>query len=91
MMTGALSSTAGGHVSKDRSRPYQSEPSTTWLKIKNPESPGVRRFRRPHLACAGRTPCLAFTSAAATGRDLPPSMTEQTDGGWKFGKRVADA
>ena len=33
-----------GVVSKDRSRPYRSGPSKTWIKVKNPEAPGVRRF-----------------------------------------------
>ena len=33
-----------GIVSKDRTRPYRSGPSKTWLKIKNPKSPGVLRF-----------------------------------------------
>jgi bifunctional non-homologous end joining protein LigD len=33
-----------GIVSKDRTRPYRSGPSKTWLKIKNPDAPGVRRF-----------------------------------------------
>jgi len=33
-----------GIVSKDRSRPYRSGRSKTWLKIKNPQAPGVRRF-----------------------------------------------
>ncbi len=33
-----------GIVSKDRTRPYQSGPSKTWLKIKNPAAPGVTRF-----------------------------------------------
>ena len=33
-----------GIVSKDRSRPYKSGPSKTWIKVKNPEAPGVRRF-----------------------------------------------
>ena len=30
-----------GIVSKDRSRLYRSGPSKTWIKIKNPEAPGV--------------------------------------------------
>jgi ATP-dependent DNA ligase len=33
-----------GIVSKDRTRPYRSGPSKTWLKIKNPQAPGVLRF-----------------------------------------------
>ena len=33
-----------GIVSKDRSRPYKSGPSKTWIKVKNPEAPGVQRF-----------------------------------------------
>ena len=33
-----------GIVSKDRTRPYKSGPSKTWIKVKNPEAPGVRRF-----------------------------------------------
>jgi ATP-dependent DNA ligase len=33
-----------GIVSKDRSRPYKSGPSKTWIKVKNPEAPVVRRF-----------------------------------------------
>ena len=33
-----------GIVSKDRSRPYRSGPSKTWIKVKNPKAPGVRRF-----------------------------------------------
>jgi bifunctional non-homologous end joining protein LigD len=33
-----------GIVSKDRRRPYQSGRSKTWLKIKNPQAPGVTRF-----------------------------------------------
>jgi bifunctional non-homologous end joining protein LigD len=33
-----------GIVSKDRTRPYRSGPSKTWLKIKNPDAPGVLRF-----------------------------------------------
>jgi ATP-dependent DNA ligase len=34
-----------GIVSKRRDHPYRSGPSKAWLKIKNPASPGVRRFR----------------------------------------------
>jgi bifunctional non-homologous end joining protein LigD len=34
-----------GIVSKDRTRPYRSGPSKTWLKIKNPQAPGVLRFK----------------------------------------------
>jgi bifunctional non-homologous end joining protein LigD len=33
-----------GIVSKDRTRPYRSGQSKTWIKIKNPKAPGVRRF-----------------------------------------------
>jgi bifunctional non-homologous end joining protein LigD len=33
-----------GIISKDRTRPYQSGPSKTWLKTKNPAAPGVLRF-----------------------------------------------
>ena len=33
-----------GIVSKDRSRPYKSGPSKTWIKVKNPDAPGMRRF-----------------------------------------------
>lgn len=33
-----------GIVSKDRTRPYRSGRSKTWLKIKNPQAPGVTRF-----------------------------------------------
>jgi ATP-dependent DNA ligase len=33
-----------GIVSKDRSRPYRSGKSKTWIKVKNPKAPGVRRF-----------------------------------------------
>jgi bifunctional non-homologous end joining protein LigD len=33
-----------GIVSKHREHPYRSGPSKVWLKIKNPEAPGVRRF-----------------------------------------------
>ena len=33
-----------GIVSRDRSRPYKSGPSKTWIKVKNPDAPGVRRF-----------------------------------------------
>jgi ATP-dependent DNA ligase len=33
-----------GVVSKDRTRPYRSGPSKTWLKIKNPRAPSVLRF-----------------------------------------------
>jgi ATP-dependent DNA ligase len=33
-----------GIVSKNRSRPYKSGPSKTWIKVKNPKAPGVRRF-----------------------------------------------
>jgi ATP-dependent DNA ligase len=33
-----------GIVSKDRTRPYRSGQSKTWLKIKNPQAPGVLRF-----------------------------------------------
>jgi ATP-dependent DNA ligase len=36
-----------GIVSKDRTRPYRSGPSKTWLKIKNPEAPGVLRLDDP--------------------------------------------
>ena len=35
-----------GIVSKDRSRPYKSGPSKTWIKVKNPKAAGVRRFVR---------------------------------------------
>jgi hypothetical protein len=34
-----------GIVSKDRTHPYQSGPRKTWLKIKNPQAPGVARFK----------------------------------------------
>ena len=33
-----------GIVSKDRTRLYRSGRSKTWLKIKNPQAPGVLRF-----------------------------------------------
>jgi bifunctional non-homologous end joining protein LigD len=33
-----------GIVSKDRTRPYRSGQSKTWLRIKNPQAPGVLRF-----------------------------------------------
>jgi hypothetical protein len=33
-----------GIVSKDRTRSYRSGRSKTWLKIKNPQAPGVTRF-----------------------------------------------
>jgi ATP-dependent DNA ligase len=33
-----------GIVSKDRSRPYRSGKSKTWIKVKNPKAPGVLRF-----------------------------------------------
>lgn len=34
-------------VSKDRTRPYRSGPSKTWLEIKNPDAPGVLRSQEP--------------------------------------------
>jgi bifunctional non-homologous end joining protein LigD len=34
-----------GIVSKHREHPYRSGPSKAWLKIKNPQAPGVLRFR----------------------------------------------
>jgi bifunctional non-homologous end joining protein LigD len=34
-----------GIVSKRRDHPYRSGPSKAWLKIKNPEAPGVLRFK----------------------------------------------
>jgi bifunctional non-homologous end joining protein LigD len=34
-----------GIVSKHRKRPYQSGPSKSWLKVKNPAAPGVLRFK----------------------------------------------
>jgi bifunctional non-homologous end joining protein LigD len=34
-----------GIVSKHREHPYRSGPSKAWLKIKNPNAPGVLRFR----------------------------------------------
>jgi bifunctional non-homologous end joining protein LigD len=34
-----------GIVSKHREHPYRSGPSKAWLKIKNPEAPGMLRFR----------------------------------------------
>jgi ATP-dependent DNA ligase len=34
-----------GIVSKDRTRPYRSGPSKTWLKTKNPRAPGTLRFK----------------------------------------------
>jgi len=34
-----------GIVSKDRTRSYRSGRSKTWLKIKNPQAPGVTRFK----------------------------------------------
>ncbi len=37
-----------GIVSKDRTGYYQSGPSTTWLKIKNPAAPSVARFKDRH-------------------------------------------
>jgi ATP-dependent DNA ligase len=33
-----------GIVSKDRTRPYRSGRVKHWLKIKNPQAPGVTRF-----------------------------------------------
>ena len=33
-----------GIVSKDRTRPYRSGPSNTWIKTKNLQAPGVLRF-----------------------------------------------
>ncbi len=33
-----------GIVSKHREHPYRSGPSKAWLKIKNPNAPGVLRF-----------------------------------------------
>jgi hypothetical protein len=34
-----------GIVSKHREHPYRSGPSRAWLKIKNPDAPGVLRFK----------------------------------------------
>jgi bifunctional non-homologous end joining protein LigD len=34
-----------GIVSKHREHPYRSGPSRAWLKIKNPQAPGMLRFR----------------------------------------------
>jgi bifunctional non-homologous end joining protein LigD len=34
-----------GIVSKDRTRPYRSGPSKTWLKIKNPQGAGSASVR----------------------------------------------
>jgi ATP-dependent DNA ligase len=34
-----------GIVSKHREHPYRSRPSRAWLKIKNPDAPGVLRFK----------------------------------------------
>jgi bifunctional non-homologous end joining protein LigD len=34
-----------GIISKDRTRPYRSGRSETWLKIKNPNAPGTLRFQ----------------------------------------------
>ena len=34
-----------GIVSKHRKRPYQSGPSKSWIKVKNPKAPGVLRFK----------------------------------------------
>jgi ATP-dependent DNA ligase len=36
---------AEGIVSKHRDHPYRSGPSKAWLKTKNPQAPGVLRFR----------------------------------------------
>ena len=33
-----------GIVSKDRTRPYRSGPTKTWIKVKNLQAPGVLRF-----------------------------------------------
>jgi bifunctional non-homologous end joining protein LigD len=33
-----------GIVSKHRKHPYRSGPSKSWIKIKNPNAPGVTRF-----------------------------------------------
>jgi ATP-dependent DNA ligase len=41
-----------GIVSKDRTRPYQSGRSKTWLKIKNPDAPGALRFQERDDASA---------------------------------------
>jgi ATP-dependent DNA ligase len=35
----------GGIVSKRRDKPYQSRPSKSWLKIKNPQSPAMLRLQ----------------------------------------------
>ena len=34
-----------GIVSKHREHPYRSGPSKAWLKTKNPQAPGMLRFR----------------------------------------------
>jgi bifunctional non-homologous end joining protein LigD len=34
-----------GIVSKHRAHPYRSGPSKSWIKVKNPDAPGVMRFR----------------------------------------------
>jgi ATP-dependent DNA ligase len=34
-----------GIVSKHREHPYRSGPSKSWLKVKNPNAPGVTRFK----------------------------------------------
>jgi bifunctional non-homologous end joining protein LigD len=33
-----------GIVSKHRNHPYRSGPSRSWIKVKNPDAPGVLRF-----------------------------------------------
>ncbi len=34
-----------GIVSKHRNRPYRSGPSTSWIKVKNPAAPAIRRLQ----------------------------------------------
>jgi bifunctional non-homologous end joining protein LigD len=41
-----------GIVSKHREHPYRSGPSKAWLKIKNPQAPGVLRFQEEPARCA---------------------------------------
>jgi bifunctional non-homologous end joining protein LigD len=38
-----------GIVSKHRGHPYRSGPSKSWIKVKNPNAPGVLRFKDEEL------------------------------------------
>ena len=80
-MTGALSSTAGGHVSKDRSRPYQSEPQD----LAQGQKPGVVRRAPVSKTTAGvRGPQTLPRLHISGGNRTRPAALHDRTGRWRM-------